>query len=168
MSNRKIQSAEKLAILADAVMSSAPEAADRGGVSAHAVWKWAEDFGGLRAVRELYESRQLGAVSEIATSVSKETRRRMGRLPSKSLVALGISLIESAAKHNSAGVAVTVNANANASAASAAGSVSAAEAAYIAALRGQPSTEGGESAELPAVQVSGNGAGGPEPAADHQ
>ena len=160
----RIPESQKLLILADAIGTSAPAAAARWGVSEKTIYVWGDKHGGLLALREVWEAKQLAAVSEMVVQVSHELRQRLPKFSEESITALALQVLEQPAKPSG----VTLNVNANASAASAAGSVSAAEAAYIAALRGQPSTEGGESAELPPVQVSGNGAGGPEPAADHQ
>ena len=164
---KRIPEAQKLLILADAITTSAHDASTRWPVSEHTIYSWGDQLGGLRVLREVYEAHRQAAVSSMVRAISGEVQKRLPRLHQKAVVALAIQVLDSQARSQQQSL-VTVNANANASAASAAGSVSAAEAAYIAALRGQPSTEGGESPELPPVQVSGNGAGGPEPAADHQ
>jgi hypothetical protein len=71
------------------------QAADRWGVSEHAVWKWAEEVGGLRALRELYETRRMAGVSAAAVSISHEVQRRVGRLSERNLVALFLELAKS-------------------------------------------------------------------------
>jgi hypothetical protein len=58
---------------------------------------------GLRALRELYDLRRIGAVSEVAVSISKEVQRRAGKLSEANLVVLALELIKSltyAEKHS--------------------------------------------------------------------
>jgi hypothetical protein len=60
-----IPESERILILADAIATSAPEAAKRWNVAPITIWKWADKAaGGMRALRDVYQLRQLGAVTE--------------------------------------------------------------------------------------------------------
>lgn len=85
---RRIPEEQRVAILADALATSAPEAAGRWGVSEHTIWKWAEAVGGLTHIRELYEARRVAAASDAAIRLASEAKGRMGKLSDQHVVAL--------------------------------------------------------------------------------
>ena len=92
---RRIPDAERLAVIADAIITSAPDAAQRWGISEHTIWKWTEEAGGLRAIRELLTIHQLGALFSTYRAISCEMRRRLPHLSDDHLVALFIEMIRS-------------------------------------------------------------------------
>src|SRR3990172_952873 len=92
---KRLPVAQKLVALADAIMTSAPDSARRHGISEHTIWKAAEEYGGLRALRELYETKHVGAVSEMAMQVSYELGKRLPKMHEKAITALALQLIES-------------------------------------------------------------------------
>ena len=86
--------AQKLVALADAIMTSAPDAAKRHGISEHTIWKAAEEYGGLRNLRELYESRQMSALTGLAEAVSREVNKRLPQLSEETLREFGLGFIK--------------------------------------------------------------------------
>ena len=158
--------AQKLVALADAIMTSAPDAAKRHGLSEHTIWKAAEEYGGLRALRELYETARIGAVSEMAKDIKDELKRRLPHLGERSFTAVTVKLIEHPeAAAPSAGV--NINLSQQQGQVQAHGDLSAAESAYLAALAGQSSLPPGQALAGPTLPISGNGVDGPKPAEDY-
>ena len=88
--------AQKLVALADAIMTSAPDAAKRHGISEHTIWKAAEEYGGLRALRELYETQQVASLTQLAGAISREVNKRLPQLTEDTLRELGLAFIKAA------------------------------------------------------------------------
>jgi len=86
--------AQKLVALADAIMTSAPDAAKRHGISEHTIWKAAEEYGGLRALREVYETAQVSAITQLAGAISREINKRLPQLTEETLRELGLAFIK--------------------------------------------------------------------------
>src|SRR3989304_4593766 len=86
--------AQKLVALADAIMTSAPDAAKRHGISEHTIWKAAEEYGGLRALREVYETAQVSAITQLDGAISREINKRLPQLTEETLRELGLAFIK--------------------------------------------------------------------------
>jgi len=155
--------AQKLVALADAIMTSAPDAAKRHHMSQHTIWKAAEELGGLRALRELYEAKRMGAVADMATQVSYELTKRLPKMQEKAITALALQLME----NPSSASGLNINLSQQQGQVQARGDLSAAESAYLAALAGQSSLPPGQALAGPTLPISSNGVDGPKPAEDY-
>jgi len=156
--------AQKLVALADAIMTSAPDAAKRHGISEHTIWRAAEEYGGLRALRELYETKRVGAVAEMAMQVSHELSKRLPKMQERAITALALQLIDNPA---TASQGLNINLSQQQGQVQAHGDLSAAESAYLTALAGQSSLPAGQALAGPTLPISGNGVDGSQPTEDY-
>jgi len=103
---KPISQAQKLVILADAIVTSAPDAAARWGICDRTIYHWTEKIGGLKALRELYETKQIGAIAEMAGAIFREVSNRLPKVSEDHLIELALEQL----RMNKTGTTTIVNA----------------------------------------------------------
>jgi hypothetical protein len=78
-------------------------------VSAPAIWKWAEQFGGLRALREVYEAKQVGAIAEMAGAISREINKRLPQLTDEHAIELALEALRMGKQASGGGGTMILN-----------------------------------------------------------
>jgi hypothetical protein len=91
---RRITPGERLLIIADAVMTDARTAATKWDVAPTSVWQWAEEVGGLQALRDTYKSREQPRLIHPNVVIARELERRVHRFSNAHMVRLAISMMD--------------------------------------------------------------------------
>lgn len=110
----KIPEAQKVLILADAVQTSAAVAATRWNVSERVIYTWADEMGGLRVLRTIWQSQHMAAAARISSSVAGELEKRLPKLKAEAVIALSLKVLDTAGWEKGAGAQAEAGATAQA------------------------------------------------------
>ena len=106
---KRIPEAQKLVILADALVTSAADAAGRWGIRDDTIYGWTKPLGGLRALRELYEMKQVGAIAEMAGAISREVNKRLPQLSPEHVIELALEALRMGKQASGGGGTMILN-----------------------------------------------------------
>jgi len=160
---RKYTAPERLGYMMLALQTSSEQVEAEYKVPARTIRQWFDAAGGIAECRRWLEAEVLTSYLQSRRAVFQAVMDRAPDLGEEQLMETYRKMVTPAESHG-----VNINLTQQQAQGVDGRNLSAAESAYVAALRGQPSTESGEDVSLPALPLPSNGTGGPLPSEDSE
>ena len=158
---RHYSAPERLGYMMLALQTSSEQVAREHGITASTIRHWFADAGGINECRRWLEAETLGAYLRSRQAIFQAVTERAPELGEEQLMETYRKMVTPAEAQG-----VNIHVTQQQAQGVDGRNVNAAEQAYIATLRGQPSFESGSDGSLPALPLSGNGTDGPLPSED--
>jgi len=160
---RRYTAPERLGYMMLALQTSSDQVEAEHKVPARTIRGWFNDAGGITECRRWLETEILGAYLQSRLAIFRTVAARVPDGDFAELMETYRKMVTPAESHG-----VNIHMTQQQAQGADGRNLSAAEAAYVAALRGQPSIEGGQDVPLPTLQIPSNGTGRPLPSEDSE
>ena len=158
---RKFTAPERLGYMMLSLQTSTEQVAREHGLAASTIRHWFMDAGGINECRRWLETETLGAYLRSRQAIFQAVTERAPKLGEEELMETYRKMVTPAEAQG-----VNIHVTQQQAQGADGRSLNAAEQAYIATLRGQPSLESGADVSLLALPLSGNGTDGSLPSED--